>query len=559
MATNKKQKIKHEIILRSNAPIGYADAESDRVFLENCFIDTGAYEAIIDTECPQRIIVGRTGSGKTALMDHIKNNNDNVIDLPPETLSIQHISNSNIISFFEEIGLPNLEEFYVLLWKHVITVELLRKKFNIYTKNSQDTFLNKIETLFYDKSKKRAYEYLTKFGDKFWEDTQYRISEITTNIEDSLKASIGGAFKGLKFDLETANSLSETQKKDLVHQATNAVDKIQIKELHNIVNWLAEDVFKDTQNKFYILIDRLDEPWITNEKMKYKLIRALIETTRSFAKVRSVKIVVSIRKDLLHRVIENTNNDGFQYEKYKSQILELKWSAIELENLLNKRIQYLFESKYQKSYPVRLNDILSNDKIDTISVVKYILDRTFYRPREAIMFLNECLEVAQGSSRITKSHIKQAEYNYSGDRLRELQSEWGKNYSQLEICLNFLKKRKRQFRLDDIQQTEYDNLATMLATNDNKPSKEPLIKAAQECFADSTLSQKLCGELPQRYFKALYEIGIVGIKQENYEKTRWSFHDTSSIQQEEIINSTMFKVHPAYFNVLGIKPKSSNN
>jgi Cdc6-like AAA superfamily ATPase len=46
--------------------IGTADAESDHYFYDN-FIDTGYFDVIKDHNDPRNIILGRTGSGKTAL------------------------------------------------------------------------------------------------------------------------------------------------------------------------------------------------------------------------------------------------------------------------------------------------------------------------------------------------------------------------------------------------------------------------------------------------------------------------------------------------------------
>ena len=60
--------------------------------------------------------------------------------------------------------------------------------------------------------------------------------------------------------------------------------------------------------------------YIADDGLKYKLIRALIETIKSFRQVRSVKIVVSLRLDLLQRVISETRDSGFQSEKYELRI-----------------------------------------------------------------------------------------------------------------------------------------------------------------------------------------------------------------------------------------------
>lgn len=94
---------KPNIVFRRTWKIGAPDAESDQKFLDSCFVDTGALEELTDCEEPRRIVVGRTGIGKTALLKQVEKVEENVIILDPEVLSLNHIANSNVIKFLEEI------------------------------------------------------------------------------------------------------------------------------------------------------------------------------------------------------------------------------------------------------------------------------------------------------------------------------------------------------------------------------------------------------------------------------------------------------------------------
>jgi hypothetical protein len=51
-------------IILKNSDIGAPDAESDDLFLENCFQDTGDLETLLDCSNPKCLVLGRTGSGK---------------------------------------------------------------------------------------------------------------------------------------------------------------------------------------------------------------------------------------------------------------------------------------------------------------------------------------------------------------------------------------------------------------------------------------------------------------------------------------------------------------
>lgn len=89
---------------RKNDNIGSADAESDEQFLRECFVDTGDLEVLRDLNRGQRIIVGRTGSGKSALIRTLAAREDHVIELKPEELALNFLGNSAVLRFFEEAG-----------------------------------------------------------------------------------------------------------------------------------------------------------------------------------------------------------------------------------------------------------------------------------------------------------------------------------------------------------------------------------------------------------------------------------------------------------------------
>jgi hypothetical protein len=84
--------------------IGAADAEQDKSFLEHCLVDIGDLAALRDCENPQRIILGRTGSGKSALLLRLKDIEPRCIEARPESLALAYISNSTILRFFENLG-----------------------------------------------------------------------------------------------------------------------------------------------------------------------------------------------------------------------------------------------------------------------------------------------------------------------------------------------------------------------------------------------------------------------------------------------------------------------
>ena len=65
------------------------------------------------------------------------------VELSPEALSLNFVTNSAVIQFFEEAGV-RLDIFYTLLWRHIITVELLKLRYGIENELKQQTFFGSI-------------------------------------------------------------------------------------------------------------------------------------------------------------------------------------------------------------------------------------------------------------------------------------------------------------------------------------------------------------------------------------------------------------------------------
>jgi hypothetical protein len=122
------------------------------------------------------------------------------------------------------------------------------------------------------------------------------------------------------------------------------VNEVQIRELSDVIEMLA-DILNDQMKRYYVTIDRLDENWI-EDQLRYRLIRALIETSRDFRKVRNAKIIIALRFDLVDRVFRLTRDAGFQEEKYETLFLDIVWSSQQLVDVLDTRIDYLVKQRY---------------------------------------------------------------------------------------------------------------------------------------------------------------------------------------------------------------------
>lgn len=529
---------------KRGASVGEPDAESDLKFLDKCFTDTGYYEALADCTNPQRIIIGRTGAGKSALIHRLKSQEENVIEIAPEELSLNFLSNSDILQTLSTAGVK-LDIFYVLLWKHVFAVELLKAKFGLRTEEQTRHWMTDILSCFRkkDQTKERALGYLRDWGNKFWEETEYRIKEVTEKLESNLKTQLGADLDILRLSAEGATREELQTRAEIVHKAQRVINDIQVKALSDVLKLLADDVFEDPQENYFVVIDKLDEGWI-DDALRYRLIRALIETVRAFRTIPAVKIVVALRQDLIESVFDKTRDAGFQEEKYQSLFLQLRWDSKSLLEMLDKRVRELVREQYT-SRSIGFRDLFPTH-IGKVDSVDYIVPRTLLRPRDAIAFVNECLRRSEGKGSVTTQAIRDAEVDYAMKRINSLTYEWFNHYPLLRMYLAPLERMSTNFKLSSIAKERIDTLALELISAEDA-TVDPLAMAATKYLNGQSMHGFVIA-----WTKALFHVGIVGIKPDGFTAQLWEYADDCAPTDGQIKPSSILYVHPMVWARLGI-------
>ncbi len=543
------------VTVRRGMSIGQMSAEQDRKFLAECFIETGQPTQVIDIDNPRAIILGRTGSGKSALLQHIEDARENVARLDPEDLSLNFISNSTIIRYFDDLGV-DLNVFYQLLWRHVLVVELLKLKKEFYDQESaKKWFAGIYNALNRNPKRQAALQYLTRFSSQFWLNTEKRIREVVTNIETSMQDKIGLSAEALKQKIEanltSTNKTSHQEISEYIHKAQEVVNSVQIQELSELLNFLAEDIFDDKKAQYYLIIDDLDTGWV-HDSLRFKLIRALIETLRKFRRVSNVKIVISLRADLLHTVMTKTEGKGFQSEKFEDMMLRLRWSADDLRNLVEERINFVFKDQYT-SKRVRIEDVFTS-KIGEHDPFTYMLDRSLYRPRDLISYVNQCFEEAEpGASSISARVVRNAEAEYSNKRFRAIIEEWEGAYGELETVLESLKDIPARFSYSDLTDTFFENICIDLVAGDGSRSG----KFVSICNGIIENSQPNYNNLRKNFIEILYIVGAIGVKRSSGSKFEWSYKNDPVLNTALVDSETKFAVHPMLHRRLNLRGDGS--
>lgn len=535
-----------EQIIWKNFSIGAPDAEADRDLLNDCFVDSGCLDLIRDTEKHSSIVLGRTGSGKSAILLRLQSLESHVTALNPLELAFRFIENSTIIQFFEKAGV-NLNLFYRLLWRHVLITELIRNKYNFRDQRSLSRwFDNLIDRVDKNSPRARALAYLRRWGENFWEGTEVRLSEVTKKIESELSASLEGSMLGAKLKGGGSGTLTDEERSEVVSRGSMVINNIQIADLNRVMQVFSDEVFDDPQNRFYITIDTLDEEWVS-PSTRYRLIRALIEEVRTFrSEICNVKVVVALRRDLLDKVFEETRDGGFQEEKYETYYARIHWSRDELLEMLRLRVNEVFKRRYTNA-SIGLNDVFPKSRGGK-APYEYMLERTMFRPRDVIAYANECFAAAANRPRVSWQAIFDAELQYSRKRRNALVDEWLNTYPSVATALDALRGMQESFSRSAITDDIIDSTAVQISSLQRE---DELVRLSRKLYdpAGSTTRAQVLNCLLQ----ILYKIGAIGVKFSAESPYIWSFRDQPSISYGEAKRAISIRVHKMLWRGLEIR------
>jgi len=547
----RKAFLSNKIIFSSNINIGQNGAENDDEFLFKCFVDHHALTELTDINNPSNFVLGSTGSGKTALLRMIEKNEENCEAFEVHEMAMNHIANSDVIQFLQSIDV-DLSIFFQALWRHVICIEYIKL---VTSADTKDKF-RFIRTKIVDFIKRESVrEKLVKFIDdnehRFWNTVDENIIEITEALEKNLTASLGAEVDKFNARAGYARGLSAEKKVQLQQRAKKFVDGNTIAELGHVISALSEYT-KGRGDKYFILIDRLDEAWV-DESIKYQLIQSLFEALKGLQKLRNLKVVVALRNDVYERMIREAPPSRNQLEKYNDYIIRLRWSKDQLWKLAEKRVNHLFKWKYS-SENVHFVDIYKQKVDGRISAWNYLVERTLLRPRDVINFVNETLQKSEGKSSVSKSDFLKGEHTYSDLRLESLRYEWQGTYTGISVLLEALRNKPAYFGVSEFATSQFVDLLWSEIGKDTEGQKDDIWLSINKSIEDEDLVEpiKCC----QTMFSRLHLIGAVGLKLSSSASWQW-FHETGKpVPNHQIDMATKVKIHPMLQFALGVSDRT---
>lgn len=516
--------------------VGDIAAEYDELLLEN-FLDTGEISQLRNTSNPKSVIVGRTGAGKTALITVLERQEERVLRINPENLSMHYLTNTTIIPYLVSLDV-RLDPFFQLLWRHVLVMELIRDHFKLRDEEGQKSFFRKIQDIFGRKSERDALEYYKQWNPEFWESSDVRVRQITSAFEQKFDSKLGitGA------QASAGGALSEEIKQEEVQRAHRIVKEVSLETISVGMEIVKQKVLADRQKPYFIVIDDLDKKWIDSE-LAYSLIENLLDVVGDFAKMQNVKVLVALRDNIVEALHHRRGRQRQQREKHESLFLRLRWSPNELTELVDKRLETIMRGQHGGT--VSLNTLLPETRgKKERSGLEFVLERTFKRPRDLIDFVNHCVQQAatSNSNKITWQILTDAERAYSTGRLKSLEDEWYDTYPDIGVVFRAFDGIRDGFTATEIDE---NRLTDILIHGERATELGSLARIAYDMSEQGNTEREIWGAL----MPYLYRVSFVGVKVSPREPTLYSY-DSGAVATDQLTPDSRFFIHPGLHRAL---------
>lgn len=545
--------------IRGDFSLGQEAAEHDGLLLE-AFYETWLYKAIASRTDKKCFLVGRTGSGKSAMFRRLEEDHpDHVIRLDPEDLSLQYITELGVIQKLSSLDV-HLDPLFIALWKHVLVIEIIKHRYSIDSPGKKQRVFEQLKTLVRrDRSKQAALDYLQDFEGTFWQETDQRVKELTYIFEEKIRAELGakadvGGLAGISSQGGVDAAESSMERTELVNRYQRIVNETQLPRLNQMVTILKDYILESSQHFTYILIDDLDRDW-ADSKVSNDLIRCLFRAVSDLKRVENLKILVALRTNIFESL--DFGRSGGQGEKFRSLIHWIKWTKLDLKEVLDNRISV---ASRRHGFSIEsVSELLPRVNSTRGDPLDHILARTLMRPRDAIAFLNQCFLLASGKERLTWNGIRSAEDTYSRERLLALRDEWDLTYPGIERALRMFGRSPHTMSWE-VLIPRLDNCA-LLIYDESFPGGVWMESVSRLMWSGEDLEEQV---RYQPLIKLLFNLGFIGFVRSKTETVRservpvddpaiFSYDDPHHADHiANLWSAEAFVVHPAFRPALEI-------
>jgi len=376
----------------SKIDLGMDEAEKDQR-LQEYFLKTGSYQKALEGK--KTVILGRKGSGKSAIFKLMIN------ELPKEGSIVVPITLDQYswgsLKDYEEQGILKTQA-HTNAWKMTLLTSVVCKL--------------KEEGLLNSKSKLLTY-YCNHMQDS------YPMSK------DGWLFSIVEKIKHLQ-RIETPYITLDFKEKDR-----------KVTPL-GVIEYLKSTLLEEWPNgkKVNIIIDRLDDSWDASDESKnliIGLLKAANDINSQF--IGKITITIFLRSDIYDNLFFDDQDKLRQFEE------TIYWNSDELKAVICERVKVSLDIYGENNEKIWNTLFTSNLYRSKASAEKYLVDRTFKRPRDIISFVRFAIDVAikNHHSQIETTDTRKAEEEeYSKSKYKDLIIENQKQFPYIKDLLDSL-------------------------------------------------------------------------------------------------------------------------
>ncbi|MDR6777036.1 MULTISPECIES: P-loop ATPase, Sll1717 family [Paenibacillus] len=387
--------------------------------IDKYFLDEGYWEKLIEEDT--YFVIGRKGTGKSAIYNWIRGQQYNKSALI-SNLSFKEFPFEKLLKLSDEnFSKPNQ---YQSIWRNIILSEIA----HLITLDQQNEV---------DDNYKNIVKYV-KYT--FGSDLTDLHKQITESTE---KTTAGLAYRGTGFGSENSNSTSYSDGLGNITQINRKLEKV------------IRDYLKASNSSRYVIqFDQLDDNYTaySNKDEYFQCIISLFKTAYDINQIFRMedipaKAILYLRSDIFYW-INNVDAESARWDQFK---LDLNWSIVnrndwtnpKLLQLINKRIIASSLESNESENP--FNIIFNTEKINlkengrTQDIFKYIIHRTFHRPRDVVQFCLKIQEQVKNTNELYFRTIKNAEKEYSLWLLSEVKNELSPKISDIDSLYEFLR------------------------------------------------------------------------------------------------------------------------
>ncbi len=427
--------------------IGVAEAEGEannsKITLSEVFED---FLDVIDQINNEKFIVlGRKGSGKSAIGEHICNIASSDANIFAKFIRRTEIDIEHIV----QIGINEGERIeQEMLFKWVILTQIL----SLIVQNQNLCNVKDMSNLKKFLDKNRGFVNIEK----------HEIKEIIHERGINVNLEYFKRFYTALFNKKVAIKEEKAAFFKLIPYLEETISKILI---------------KDPENSYILIFDDLDIGYYKSETdilTLSELLRIAKYYNNEFLGRNQLnsKIVVLLRNDIAKHLCYNADTAKI----FASYAIELNWyeemyrtqeDRLKLKQFINKRIACNFEKnglEYIKDKPwesfVNEQEFVSFDSMgNTKSSFKYVIEHTFFRPRDLILFFKD-IDRYKFPIPISRSNINNLIGRFANQIMLEIQNELTAVFSEKEIniTINVLRayRNKKHFTYESLR-TDLEN------------------------------------------------------------------------------------------------------